>query len=205
MRISISMPSVFEGEYVPTVCKTLESRRHWLSENLPKSVVAYVYNNKYDVRAVREASAITFFYTEDDDIHYFMRLQRLKIAEGAPPFLKKYGVYQGSVWRSENLDALVSDKTLPETVFWQLQKHNRIIWSDISQSKDGMRFWHKRITEAVNENKAKVYAVEFSAEGKTAKIVDHKRCLSLRDALPYWTDETPDGTDIGCRWRFALI
>lgn len=204
-----AMPSIFKGDYVPTVCKTEESRQAFLTKFSSKAKQLATFGKHLVLKSVKDGQRICFYAEADNDIHYFMRLNPLKVTIeiGIENFdlLPTSGVYQGSVWRNKLTIVPYGGRDLARTVFWKLQKPNRTLWSDISQSEDGMLFWHRRISEAL-ELGLTVLAINFSPKSdEHAHVVKVLKITELDDALSYWTKETSDSSDIGLYWRFAII
>lgn len=208
-----AMPTVMAGEYVPEICKTLDTRRRFIDEQQPQSrvitaptgcrVLPYV-----DLRMSVDTGNRYWFYAVDskvNDLLYVMHLNPLKLrfkrGADSPAGLWKFAMYQGSVWRAEGSELKIGNE-LPSVLFWKLFNQHRNWFSDISQSKDGKRFWVRRIAEALSKGLL-VYAVHF--DEKSGIEIDKAVPISFGDSLEhYWTYE--DVKDFsGMYWRFAIV
>lgn len=207
------MPVVLAGEYVPEVCKTLETRRLFLAQYLPKSRPLKPMRGMQPTVELRMAKDTTnrawFFAHElhEQDMIYLMHLNphRLKFKAGvnAPEGFGRFSMYQGSVWRSSQSLEQKLGLYVPSDLFWKLSP-KRIWLSDTVQSKDGKRFWQRRIAEALTEKGLRVYALHFIDTGFTLSVDTVVPILAGDSLEPYFTYEVLKD-DSGMNWRFAII
>lgn len=209
--VELAMPTVMVDEYIPEVCRTLESRQKHIEMLLPKSRLMKPYPGMKSYAELRVASDTgnrKWFYAVDtrvNDIVYLMHLNplrmNLKKVQDAPQDLKRFAMYQGSVWRADGC-TLIIGMDLPKGLFWKLFKGNQNWFSDAGQSKDGKRFWERRISEAIERGHL-VYAVHFN-ETREIEVDKIVQITNETDSIEhYWTYEKKKD-DSGMYWRFAI-
>jgi hypothetical protein len=196
IQISISMPAVLAGTYLPDWAKDDASNKAYLAQMQASNPREYTSFGKHTLYVVKLTNGNFQYYvtdlTDDPLIQYSVLVEEIR-TRGLKAFST---LSQVSLWR--NIDYLGLPQFAPH-VFWSVlfPKYKNIL-SDSVQSKDGKRFWLSRMSEAL-ENGYYVYALQMDNKHFVSKIFP---ILSVDDSSIYYSDE-PDST--GKKYRLFIV
>lgn len=208
--ISLSMPYVFEGTYIPDWAKSPEANQEFLNKIFKHSKVYSRYELDsdlgVDVYVHKLRPDVDFYFMVDEGIiQYGVEVKHYKLIGNLSYFVDPDGhvpdtihaVGQVSVWRNTGC-TLTSG--FPKYFFKKLhEKYGRIL-SDYSQSTNGKAFWANRIRE-VREQRGMVWVVDCEKHGQELKVEEISQLQSMRDFDKYYSQ----GQDLsGSYFRFML-